>query len=262
MSYGERIALKSRRELDQMREVGRHTAEILLALRERAQAGVTTGELNDFAGQELGRRGLNSPFLNYSPGGLPPYPAVICTSVNDQIVHGIPGSRELKEGDILSLDFGVESQGFHGDSAVTIPVGPISDAARKLLDATRDSLYEGVSKMVPGKRLSDIGAAVQKRAEGGGFSVVRQFVGHGIGRQMHEPPQVPNYGAPGRGQRLQHGMVLAVEPMVNVGSEKVRILDDGWTAVTADGELSAHFEHTIAITDAGPEVLTQVEGSH
>lgn len=262
MSYGERIALKSRRELDQMRDVGKHTGEILLALREKARPGVTTGELNEFAAKELKRRGLNSPFLNYSPGGLPPYPAVICASVNEEIVHGIPGSRELKEGDILSLDFGVESQGFHGDSAVTIAVGPISEDAQKLLDTTRDSLYEGVGEMVPGKRLSDIGAAVQKRAEKDGYSVVRQFVGHGIGRQMHEPPQVPNYGLPGRGQRLQHGMVLAVEPMINVGSEEVRILDDGWTAVTVDGELSAHFEHTIAITDEGPEVLTRIEGSH
>lgn len=262
MSYGERITLKSRRELETMREVGQHTGEILMGLRERARAGVTTGQLNDFAGKELKRRGLNSPFLNYSPGGLPPYPAVICASINDEIVHGIPGSRELQEGDIISLDFGVECRGFHGDSAVTIPIGPISQEARKLLEATRDSLYEGVGEMLPGKRLSDIGAAVQKRAEGEGFSVVRQFVGHGIGRQMHEPPQVPNYGSPGRGQRLQHGMVLAVEPMVNVGSEKVRILDDGWTAVTVDGQLSAHFEHTIAITDAGPEVLTKVDGSH
>ncbi|MCS5637012.1 MAG: type I methionyl aminopeptidase [Myxococcota bacterium] len=262
MSYGERIALKSRRELEQMRDVGKHTGEILLALREKARPGVTTGELNEFAAEELNRRGLNSPFLNYSPGGLPPYPGVICASVNDEIVHGIPGSRELEEGDILSLDFGVESQGFHGDSAVTIAVGPISEDAQKLLDTTRDSLYEGVGEMVPGKRLSDIGAAVQKRAEKDGYSVVRQFVGHGIGRQMHEPPQVPNYGSPGRGQRLQHGMVLAVEPMVNVGSEEVRILDDGWTAVTVDGELSAHFEHTVAITNEGPEVLTCIEGSH
>ena len=262
MSYGESIALKSRRELDQMREVGQHTGEILLTLRDKAQAGVTTGELNELAEGELKRRGLNSPFLNYSPGGLPPYPAVICASVNDEIVHGIPGSRELKEGYILSLDFGVESRGFHGDSAVTIPVGPISEDAQKLLDTTCDSLYEGVREMVSGNRLSDIGAAVQKRAESEGFSVVRQFVGHGIGRQMHEPPQVPNYGSPGRGQRLQSGMVFAVEPMVNVGSERVRMLEDEWTAATVDGELSAHFEHTIAITDAGPEVLTKVEGSH
>ena len=262
MSYGERIALKSRRELEQMRDVGKHTGEILLALREKARPGVTTGELNEFAAEELNRRGLNSPFLNYSPGGLPPYPGVICASVNDEIVHGIPGSRELEEGDILSLDFGVESQGFHGDSAVTIAVGPISEDAQKLLDTTRESLYQGVGEMVPGKRLSDIGAAVQKRAEKDGYSVVRQFVGHGIGRQMHEPPQVPNYGSPGRGQRLKQGMVLAVEPMINVGSEEVRILDDGWTAVTVDGELSAHFEHTIAITDEGPEVLTSIEGSH
>ena len=262
MSYGERIALKSRRELDQMRDVGKHTGEILLALKEKARPGVTTGELDEFAAGELKRRGLNSPFLNYSPGGLPPYPAVICASVNEEIVHGIPGSRELKEGDIISLDFGVESQGFHGDSAVTVAVGPISEDAQKLLETTRESLYQGVGEMIPGKRLSDIGAAVQKRAEKDGYSVVRQFVGHGIGRQMHEPPQVPNYGSPGRGQRLKQGMVLAVEPMINVGSEEVRILDDGWTAVTVDGELSAHFEHTIAITDEGPEVLTSIEGSH
>jgi len=262
VSYAERITLKSRRELDQMRTVGQHTGEILMALRDKAKPGVTTGELNEFAGKELKRRGLNSPFLNYSPGGLPPYPAVLCASINDEIVHGIPGSRELKEGDIISLDFGVESQGFHGDSAVTVPVGPISQEAQKLLETTRDSLYQGVEEMVPGKRLSDIGAAVQKRAEKDGYSVVRQFVGHGIGRQMHEPPQVPNYGSPGRGQRLQHGMVFAVEPMVNVGSQKVRILEDGWTAVTVDGQLSAHFEHTIAVTDEGPEVLTRVDGSH
>lgn len=262
MNYRERISIKSRRELDLMREAGRHVAEILLILREAAGPGVMTSELDELASGEISKRGLKSPFIGYAPGGLPPYPAVLCVSVNDEIVHGIPGSRELVEGDILSLDFGVDYKGFHGDSAVTIPIGPVTDKAKQLIDTTRDALYDGAQEMVPGKRLSDIGHAVQKRAEGGGYSVVRQFVGHGIGRDMHEPPQVPNYGRPGRGPRLQKGMVFAIEPMVNVGTEKVRMLDDEWTAVTADGELSAHFEHTIAITDDGPEVLTRVEGSH
>ena len=262
MKYSEAIAVKSRLELDRMRDVGRETAEILLRLREAARPGVTTGELNEVAGTELRRRQLNSPFLGYAPGGLPPYPGVICTSINDEVVHGIPGSRELREGDILSLDFGVESDGFHGDSAVTIPIGSIDEGAQQLIDVTRESLKQGVGQMVRGHRLSDIGAAVQKTAETAGFSVVRQFVGHGIGRKMHEPPQVPNYGRPGRGQRLQIGMVFAIEPMVNAGTEKVRVLDDQWTAVTSDGQLSAHFEHTVAITEDGPEILTQVPGSH
>jgi methionyl aminopeptidase len=262
VNYRERISIKSRRELELMRDAGRHVAEILLILREAAAPGVTTAELDELASQELSRRGLKSPFIGYAPGGLPPYPAVLCVSVNEEIVHGIPGSRELVEGDILSLDFGVDYKGFHGDSAVTIPIGPVTDKAQQLIDTTRKALYDGAQEMVPGKRLSDIGHAVQKRAEGGGYSVVRQFVGHGIGREMHEPPQVPNYGRAGRGPRLQKGMVFAIEPMVNVGTERVRMLDDEWTAVTADGELSAHFEHTIAITDEGPEVLTRVDGSH
>ncbi|MDG2050117.1 MAG: type I methionyl aminopeptidase [Myxococcota bacterium] len=262
MSYGERIAIKSRRELDRMREAGRHTGEILLVLREAARPGVRTDELNEIASKELEKRGLRSPFLGYSPGGLPPYPAVLCVSINDEIVHGIPGSRELQEGDILSLDFGVDFEGFHGDSAVTIPIGSVPGETRQLVKTTRDSLYEGIAKMVPGQRLSDIGHAVQSKAERSGYSVVRQFVGHGIGREMHEPPQVPNYGRKGRGPRLTAGMVFAIEPMVNVGTEEVRMLEDEWTAVTADGALSAHFEHTVAITDEGPEVLTAVQGSH
>jgi methionyl aminopeptidase len=187
---------------------------------------------------------------------------VLCVSINDEIVHGIPGSRELQEGDILSLDFGVDFEGFHGDSAVTIPIGSVPGETRQLVKTTRDSLYEGIAKMVPGQRLSDIGHAVQSKAERSGYSVVRQFVGHGIGREMHEPPQVPNYGRKGRGPRLTAGMVFAIEPMVNVGTEEVRMLEDEWTAVTADGALSAHFEHTVAITDEGPEVLTAVQGSH
>jgi methionyl aminopeptidase len=262
VSYGERIAIKSRRELDVMREAGRHTAEILLILREAARPGVTTGELDEMASRELKERGLKSPFLGYAPGGLPPYPAVLCVSINEEIVHGIPGSRELQEGDILSLDFGVDHKGFHGDSAVTIPIGPITEEAERLVRVTHDCLYQGVEQMVPGKRLSDVGHAVQKEAEEAGFSVVRQFVGHGIGRQMHEPPQVPNYGRPGRGPRFLPGMVFAIEPMVNAGTERVRMLDDDWTAVTADGRLAAHFEHTIAITEEGPQVLTKIEESH
>jgi len=262
VAFGERIAIKSRREIELMREIGHHTAEILLELRERAQPGVTTGELDEIAARALEKRGLNSPFLGYAPGGVAPYPAVLCASVNEVSVHGIPGARTLREGDIISLDFGVEYRGWHGDSAVTIAVGEVSPEARRLMETTHDALEKGIEQMVPGKRLSDIGHAVQCRAEREGYGVVRQFVGHGIGREMHEPPQVPNYGRPGRGPRLRAGMVLAIEPMVNVGSEKVRVLKDEWTAVTTDGSLSAHFEHTVLITDDGPEVLTRIGGSH
>ena len=262
MSFGERIAIKSRREIELMREIGQFTAEILLELRERAQPGVTTKQLDEIAAKALGKRGLNSPFLGYTPGGAAPYPAVLCTSVNEEIVHGIPGPRELREGDIVSLDFGVETRGWHGDSAVTIAIGEVDSEANQLIDTTRNALEKGIERMVPGDRLSDIGHAVQRCAEKEGYGVVRQFVGHGIGREMHEPPQVPNYGRPGRGPRLRVGMVFAIEPMVNIGSEKVRVLKDQWTAVTADGSLSAHFEHTVLITDNGPEVLTRIKGSH
>jgi len=258
----QRIPIKTRREIDTMRDAGRHVAEILLILREAAKPGVTTGELDRIASREIEKRGLTSSFLGYDPGGLPPYPAVVCVSVNDEIVHGIPGKRVLHDGDIVSIDFGISKGGFHGDSACTIPVGEVSEEACELVETTRDALYRGIEQMVPGNRLSDIGHAVQSRAEGAGYGVVRQFVGHGIGRVMHEMPQIPNYGRPGRGPRLMPGMVFAIEPMVNVGSERVRMLDDEWTAVTEDGELSAHFEHTVLITEAGPEVLTRVEGSH
>jgi methionyl aminopeptidase len=262
VSYGERIPIKSRREVEAMRDAGRHVAEILLELREIAKPGVTTAELDRAASREIEKRGLESSFLGYGPGGLPPYPAVLCVSVNEEIVHGIPGSRELVEGDLLSLDFGVICRGLHGDSAVTIPVGRVDAEAQRLLDATREALERGIEQMAPGRRLSDIGHAVQERAEESGYSVVRQFVGHGIGRLLHEPPQIPNYGRPGRGPRLLPGMVFAIEPMVNEGGEEVRILEDEWTAVTADGSRSAHFEHTVLITDERPEVLTRVPGSH
>ena len=262
MSYGERIPIKTRRELSAMRDAGRHVAEVLLELRDRARPGVTTQELDAWAEKAIGARGVESSFKGYDPHGLPAYPAVLCVSVNDEIVHGIPGPRELRPGDIVSLDFGVSSAGMHGDSAVTVAVGEIDEEKQRLLDVSRQSLDDAMQVMLPGHRLSDIGHRVQSTVERAGFSVVRDFAGHGIGRAMHEPPWIPNYGEPGRGPRLLPGMVFAIEPMVTVGSPEVRVLDDEWTAVTADGSLAAHFEHTILITDHGPEVLTRIEGSH
>lgn len=262
MAFADSIRIKTRREVEAMRTAGRHVAEILLELRELAKPGVTTRELDDHARRSIRKRGVASSFLGYGPHGLPPYPAVLCVSVNDEVVHGIPGRRPREEGDVLSLDFGISWEGYHGDSAVTVPVGTLTPEARRLVETTRRALEDGIEQMVPGKRLSDIGHAVQVRAEGEGFSVVRQFVGHGIGREMHEPPQIPNYGPAGRGPRLRAGMVFAIEPMVTAGGPEVRILDDEWTAVTADGSLAAHFEHTILVTESGPEVLTRVPGSH
>jgi methionyl aminopeptidase len=262
VSYGERIPIKTRRELAAMRDAGRHVAEVLLELRDRARAGVTTQELDAWAEKAIGARGVESSFKGYDPHGLPAYPAVLCVSVNDEIVHGIPGPRELRPGDIVSLDFGVSSDGMHGDSAVTVAVGEIDEEKQRLLDVSRQSLDDAMQVMLPGHRLSDIGHRVQSTVERAGFSVVRDFAGHGIGRAMHEAPWIPNYGEPGRGPRLLPGMVFAIEPMVTVGSPEVRVLDDEWTAVTADGSLAAHFEHTILITDHGPEVLTRIEGSH
>lgn len=262
MSLGTHIPVKTRREINEMREAGRHVGEILLLLREAARPGTQTAEIDQIARREIDARGLTSSFLGYGPGGLPPYPAAVCISVNEEIVHGIPGSRELRDGDLLSIDFGIIHGGFHGDSAVTIPIGDVSPESEELLKATRDSLYVGIEQMVSGNRLSDIGNAIQARVEEAGFSVVRQFVGHGIGRLLHEPPQIPNYGKPGRGPRLAEGMVFALEPMVNAGGFEVRMLEDQWTAVTADGSLSAHFEHTILLSDNGPEILTRVAGSH
>ncbi len=256
------IHTKSERELEKMRVAGRHVGEILVLCRERVEPGVTTEEINRIASAEIRRRDLGSSFLGYAPGGGPPFPAVICTSINEEIVHGIPGPRELKEGDLLKLDFGVIFEGFHGDSAVTVPVGEVSAEARRLMEATRASLYAGIDQMRPGGRLGDVSHATQQAAESAGFSVVRQFVGHGIGRDLHEPPQVPNFGDAGRGPRLRVGMVLALEPMVNLGTEEAEILDDGWTAVTGDRRMSSHFEHTVAITENGPEILTAVNGSH
>jgi methionyl aminopeptidase len=262
MAHGERIPVKTRREIEIMREAARHVAEILLELRGLARPGVATRDLDRAAEQAIQKRGVASSFKGYDPHGLPKYPAVLCVSVNDEVVHGIPGRRVLQDGDIVSLDFGVSVDGYHGDSAVTIPVGTVDPERQRLLDVTRDALDKGIEMMEPGRRLSDIGHAVQARVEQEDYSVVRVFAGHGIGRRMHEPPWIPNFGAAGRGPRLVPGMVFAIEPMVNVGTPDVRVLEDEWTAVTADGSLSAHFEHTVVITENGPETLTRIEGSH
>ncbi|MCP4003784.1 MAG: type I methionyl aminopeptidase [bacterium] len=256
------IHLKSDRELERMREAGRHVGEILVALANMVQPGVTTGEIDETAREEIKTRELESSFLGYQPGEVPPFPAVLCTSLNEEIVHGIPGPRKVRDGDLLKLDFGVIFEGFHADAAITVPVGEISPEARRLLETTRRSMYAGIESMRAGNRLGDVGNSIQEIAEGEGYSVVRDFVGHGIGRLLHEPPQLPNFGRRGRGQRLRAGMVLAIEPMVNEGEQAVEIRKDGWTAATADGKCSAHFEHTVAITDSQPEILTRVPGSH
>ena len=234
-----------------MRRAGRVVAEMLDACQQAARPGKTTRDLDLVAREVLQRRGARSNFLNYHG-----FPAVICTSPNHVIVHGIPGNYRLKEGDILSVDCGAIIEGYHADAARTFAVGDVDEEARRLMDTTRESLAAAIPHVCEGARLSDIGHAVQTVAEGAGYSVVREYVGHGIGTALHEAPNVPNYGEPGKGIKLKVGHVLAVEPMVNVGSAETAMYDDGWTVVTADGSLSAHFEHTIAITDNGPEVLT------
>ena len=248
------VTIKTQEQIAKMRQAGRVVAEMLQACAEAARPGMTTNDLDKVARAVLAKRKAKSNFLNYHG-----YPAVICTSPNDVIVHGIPGGYRLEEGDIISIDCGAIIEGWHGDAARTIPVGEISEEARKLLTVTEDSLWAGIEHVRKGARLSDIGHAVQTVAEGAGFSVVREYVGHGIGRAMHEGPQVPNYGEPGKGMKLKVGHCLAVEPMVNLGSAETQLNDDGWTVMTADGQLSAHFEHSIAVTDNGPEVLTVLD---
>lgn len=245
--------IKVATEIAIMRRAGQVVAEMLDACQEAAKPGVTTLDIDKVARDVLEKRGATSNFLNYHG-----FPAVICTSPNDVIVHGIPGSYRLEEGDILSIDAGAIIDGWHGDAARTVPVGEISAEARRLIEVTERSLWAGIDQMKNGNRLFDIGGAVQDVAEGAGYSVVREYVGHGIGRAMHEQPQIPNYRPLDRtrNMKLRTGHVFAVEPMVNVGSPKTELLDDGWTVVTADHQLSAHFEHSIAITDDGPEVLT------
>jgi methionyl aminopeptidase len=246
------ITRKSRDQITLMRRAGKVVAEMHEVCIRAARPGATTADVDRAAREVIDRRGARSNFLNYRG-----FPAVVCTSPNEVIVHGIPSDDVvLAEGDILSIDCGAIIEGWHADAAVTVPVGEIDDESRRLLEVTRKSLEAAIEQVVQGKRLGDIGAAVEGTAEGAGFSVVREYVGHGIGTAMHEEPQVPNYGPPGRGLKLREGHVLAIEPMVNAGGPETELLDDGWTVVTADGRRSAHFEHTIAVSTNGPEVLT------
>jgi methionyl aminopeptidase len=237
-----------------MRTAGRVVAEMHQRVRAAIRPGVTTRQLDAVAREVLERRGARSNFLGY---GRPPFPGVICASPNDVIVHGIPGDRRLEEGDIISIDCGAIVEGWHGDAAFTAGVGQIDPEAARLIAVTEASLDAAIAAMVPGGRLGDIGAAVQATAEGEGFSVVREYTGHGIGLAMHEPPDVPNWGSPGRGRCLNPGQTYAVEPMVCAGRPETRLLDDGWTVVTRDGRLAAHAEHTIAVTEDGPDILTR-----
>ena len=246
------IVCKSPREIEKMRRANVLVADVLAELSELVAPGVTTADL-DAAAEKLVLAGGAEPAFK----GYRGYPATLCASVNDEVVHGIPAKRALAEGDIISLDMGVKLDGFFGDSAVTVPVGRVSEDVQRLLRVTREALEKGIAQVRLGGRVSDIGHAIQEHVEANGFSVVREFVGHGIGAALHEEPQIANYGEPGRGPRLAEGMVLAIEPMVNMGRPAVKVLRDGWTAVTRDGSLSAHFEHTVAVTTNGPLVLTQ-----
>jgi len=236
-----------------MRVSSRMVAEILALVREKVRPGITTMELDELAEKETLRRGAKTAFKGYSG-----YKYSLCCSVNNQVIHGLPTRDKLLDGDILSVDFGVVYDGFYGDAALTIPVGHISGTAQRLLTVTEESLYAAIECARPGNRLSDISHAVQNYVESRGYSVVREFVGHGIGRKLHENPQIPNYGPPGKGVRLKPGMVLAIEPMINEKGHAVSVLEDGWTTVTCDGGLSAHFEHTVAITENGPDILTRL----
>jgi methionyl aminopeptidase len=247
------IQLKSPAEIAKLREANLIVADVLDTLEAAAKPGMTTWELNDIADKRLKQLKGESAFLGYHG-----YPAVLCTSVNEVVVHGIPRRDVvLKPGDILSIDFGAFKDGWCGDSARTIPIGEVTPAAQALMQTTKEALDRAIAVCVPGKRLGDIGWAVQSHAEARGYSIVRQFVGHGIGHKMHEEPHVPNYGEAGKGRRLSAGLVVAIEPMVNAGGPDVLVKDDGWTAVTKDGSLSAHFEHSVAITDDGPVVLSR-----
>lgn len=248
-----RVEFKSASELAVMREAGRIVAEILDELEKAVAPGVTTWELDQLAERLIAQKGAKPAFKGYHG-----FPAVLCASVNEEVVHGIPSrKRKLKEGDLMKLDFGVKYKGFFGDSARTVPVGQVSADAQRLVDTTREALFRGIEAMRVGARLGDVGHAVQSHAEERGYSIVRDFVGHGIGKALHEPPQVPNYGDRDSWMRLRAGMVLALEPMVNAGTPQVKVLDDDWTAVTLDNRLSAHWEHTVAITEQGPEILTR-----
>ena len=249
------VVCKSAAELEKMHRAGLVVWGALDKMRTMVRPGLATKDLDEFAEAWCAEHKARPAFKGYRG-----YPGSVCTSINQEVVHGIPsGARKLREGDILSMDFGVELDGYFGDAALTVPVGKISPEREKLLRVTRESLERAIDKVRPGNRLGDVSFAVQEWVEQNGYSVVREFVGHGIGTKMHEEPQVPNYGSPGRGPRLLEGMVLAIEPMVNVGAPAVRVLEDEWTAVTADGSDSAHFEHTVAVTANGPWILTRPE---
>ncbi len=247
------VMLKSAEEVEKLRKSNYIVAEVLEGLRELIKPGITTRKLDVYAEETTKKRGAVPAFKGYMG-----YPASLCVSVNSEVVHGIPSETVLKEGDIISMDFGVLYKGYYGDSAITVPVGKVSSVAVKLMKITDEALYKGINEAKAGNRLGDISAAVQDHVEGAGFSIVRDFVGHGIGRSLHEDPQIPNYGLRGRGIELKNGMVFAIEPMVNEGTFKVKVLKDGWTVVTSDGKLSAHFEHTIAITENGPVILSRL----
>ena len=248
------IVCRSAAELERLATVNALVARVLAELETMVRPGVTTADLDQLAEQRLREAGAQSAFKGYHG-----YPATICASINEQVVHGIPSRRALAAGDIISIDLGAKLDGFYGDSAVTVPVGAIDVEAARLLKVTEAALYAGIAAVRSGARVSDIGAAVQTHVEAAGFSVVREFVGHGIGTKLHEEPQIPNYGMPGRGPRLAEGMVLAIEPMVNFGKPGVKVLGDGWTAVTRDGSLSAHFEHTVVVVNGGSRILTKVD---
>ncbi|MGN0517269.1 MAG: type I methionyl aminopeptidase [Acutalibacteraceae bacterium] len=249
------IVLKTARELSAMREAGVISQRALKLAGKAVEPGVSTAEIDAIVRKYIEKQGATPSFLGYCD-----YPASACISVNDVVIHGIPSKKKiLKSGDIVSIDIGAFFKGFHGDNAWTFACGDVSKEAQALMDATRESLFEGIKQAVAGARLGDIGSAVQRYTEARNYSVVRDFVGHGVGAKLHEEPSVPNFGTPGRGVRLLPGMTIAIEPMINAGTHKVRVLDDGWTTVTADGKLSAHFEHTIAITPDGPVILTLVD---
>ncbi len=252
------ITLRSAREIETMRRSGKITATVLTDLMSSAKAGMTTGDIDTLAENGIRELGGEPTFKGYRG-----YPASVCTSVNDQVVHGIPGGYMLREGDLLSIDLGTTLDGYVSDSAVTVPIGSVSENAKRLLRVTQECLMLGIEQMRSGNHVGDIGCAVQQHAEANGYGVVRSLVGHGVGTSMHEDPQVPNYGRRGAGPKLRPGLVLAVEPMITQGSHEVKILADGWTVVTADGKLAAHFEHTIALTQDGPKILTLREaGEH
>lgn len=248
------VEIKTTREILKLAELGKLTARLFNKILEFVKVGITTKEIDDYTNQLCEENGVVPAFKGYRG-----YPASICVSINEEIVHGIPSANKvIKEGDIVSLDFGTYRDGFYSDMAATVAIGKVAELDQKLIEVTRESLYKGIEKAVIGNRLQDISYAIQRHVEKNGFSVVRAFVGHGIGRSLHEDPQVPNFGNPGCGIKLREGMVLAIEPMVNAGSYEVVVKGDGWTAVTADGKKSAHFEHTVAITKEGPQILTEV----